>query len=46
MKRKFLTLIAVVAAAMALALLAGLLLTHRLPEAEAWLRGSFPGLNW
>ena len=29
-----------------LALLAGLLLTHRLPEAEAWLRGSFPGLNW
>ena len=31
---------------LALALLAGLLLTHRLPEAEAWLRGSFPGLNW
>ena len=31
---------------LALALLAGLLLTHRLPEAEAWLRGIFPGLNW
>ncbi len=32
--------------ALALAVLGGLLLTHRLPEAEIWLREIFPALNW
>ena len=31
---------------LALALFAGLLLTHRLPDVENWLRVTFPALSW